>query len=473
MDKYSGLFGIVAILGGVYFASNNRGSINWRLVLSGLSLQIFLAVFILQTPWGKGLFQFLGQAVERLLNFADLGVAFVLGPLANSEVMVEVFGASGAFVFAFKLIPAIIFVAALSSIAYHFGIMQKVVRAIALIIYRVMGASGAEATSNVGSVLIGPIEAQLLIRPFLSKATQSELLAIMTGSLACIAGAVLVVYVNMGIAAEFLIAASVMAIPGALVIAKLLYPEVEDSITKGDVKVAVERKSINALDALSEGAVDGLKVGAAACAVIIAMLSVIAALDYGVGHLGLFLAELFYDSADDATLLGLDLNSLTLGKLLGTLFSVFAIAMGVSLNDSAAVGELLGIKLVANELVSYSILGPMIAEDVLEQKSVVIATFALCGFANLGSTALLIGGISRLVPERKHDLARLGLRAMVCGTLASYMSASIAGILFSSPAATEDQSLIVPFMIMIAALVLIVGLRCREKALMNRATKTS
>ena len=242
MDQFIGLIGIAVIFGAVYGMSNNRKRINWRLVICGLSLQIIFAVFILQTPWGQALFELLGRGVERLLSFANHGASFVLGPLNDSEKMVELFGASGGFIFVFKLIPTLIFVSALSAVAYHVGLMQRVVQFIAMVIYRVMGASGSEATSNAASVLIGMLEAQLLIKPFLSRATQSELVAILAGSMACISGGIMAVYIQMGIAAEFMMAASVMAIPGALVISKIMYPEVEESTTIGGIKTQHREK---------------------------------------------------------------------------------------------------------------------------------------------------------------------------------------------------------------------------------------
>ena len=351
--------------------------------------------------------------------------------------------------------PSLIFVSALSAFAYHVGLMQKIVEFIALVIYRVMGASGSEATSNAASVLIGMLEAQLLIKPFLSRATQSELIAILAGSMACISGGIMAVYIQMGVAAEFMMAASVMAIPGALVISKIMYPEVEESMTKGGIKLSIEKKSVNVLDAISTGALDGLKVGVAASAVLIAVLAIVAMIDFGIGKLGLLLVDTFYSSADNAMVLGMNLNNLTLSSVLGAIFFYPAVIMGVPIQDAAAVGGLMGTKMVANEFVAYSQMIPMIDEVGLQPKSILIATFALCGFANFGSIAILIGGVGGMVPDRKHDLAKLGMRAMICGTLASYLSASIAGIMHVEVSADSGSSLFGPVLIMLTAFLVI------------------
>lgn len=462
MDQFTGFIGIAVIFGAVYALSNNRKRINWRLVICGFSLQIILAVFILQTPWGHALFELLGQGVERLLSFANHGASFVLGPLNDSKRMTELFGAPGAFIFVFKLIPTLIFVSALSAIAYHVGLMQRVVQFIALVIYRVMGASGSEATSNAASVLIGMLEAQLLIKPFLSRATQSELTAILAGSMACISGGIMAVYIQMGIAAEFMMAASIMAIPGALVISKMMYPEVEESTTMGRIALNIEKKSVNVLDAVSTGAIEGLKVGVAATAVLIAVLALVEFLNYGIGKLGLLLATTIFPLGESAVILNMDLNQLSLGSVLGALFYYPAAIMGVPLQDAATVGGLMGTKLVVNEFVAYSQLAPMLDSGTLDAKSVLIATFSLCGFANFGSVAILIGGVGGMAPDRRHDLARLGLRAMLCGTLASYLSASIAGILYVESTAVSNHGLIGPAVTISVAAAIIVYYNRRQ-----------
>jgi CNT family concentrative nucleoside transporter len=457
MSQFTGLIGIFAIFVTAFLLSNNPRLVNWRLVICGLSLQMILAMFILRTPWGQVLFQFLGRAVEKVLSFANDGAMFVLGPLADTALMTEVFGPAGTFIFAFKLVPTLIFVASLAAFLYHIGVMQRIVTAISWVIYRVMGASGSEATSNSASVLIGQVEAQILIKPYMPTVTQSELLAIMAGSMACISGAIMAVYIQMGVSASYLMAASIMAIPGALVISKIVYPETEESVTRGEIKLEVEKTSVNAIDALAHGAGEGLKVGAIVCAMLIAAIAIISMLDYMLGKLGLLLVSTFFDSAKDVVVLNIDLNRLSMGGILGGLFHYAALIMGVPAQDATAVGGFMGTKIVINEFVAYSQMAPLIEGDMLDPKSVVIATFALCGFANFSSVAMLIGGLGELAPDRKHDLAKLGIRAMVCGTLASYLSASIAGILYTDPAVAATQSMTAPVIIILIGSLIILG----------------
>jgi len=459
MEQFIGLIGILTIFVLCLVMSNNRKAIDWHLVNCGISAQIIVAVFILRTPWGQGIFELLGHWVETLIGFVDYGTSFVLGPLNDTEKMVALFGPSGGFIFVFKLIPTLIFVSSLSAVAYHLGIMQAVVKSIARIVYRLMRASGIEATSNAASVFVGMLEAQLLIKPFLLKATQSELLAIMTGSMACISGAIMAVYIQMGVAAEFMMAASVMAIPGALVIAKIVYPEVEQSNTKSGIELEMEKKAVNLLDAVSTGAVEGLKVGAAASAVLIAMLALIAGIDYCVGKLGLLIADVFLGTEDSTFVFNADLKNLRLSDLLGAIFFIPAILMGVPIEDAATVGGLMGTKLVLNEFVAYSQLAPLIEAGTLLKKSEIIATFALCGFANFGSVAILIGGIGGMVPSRRSDLAKVGIRAMICGTFASYISASIVGVMYKSGSTNMAGDI----SIILVALAIIVFYNRRQK----------
>jgi CNT family concentrative nucleoside transporter len=463
MAQYTGFIGIFAIFALAFLCSNNRSAINLRLVICGLSLQLILAMFILRTPWGQGLFSFLGRAVEKLLSFAADGAAFVLGPLANSEMMTSVFGPAGGFIFAFKLVPALIFVASLASFAYHIGIMQRIVSAISWIIYRVMGASGSETTSNAASVFIGQVEAQILIKPYMPTLTQSEMLAVMAGSMACISGAIMAVYIQMGVSASYLMAASIMAIPGALVISKIFYPETEQSVTRGAIKLEVEKTSVNVIDAMAHGAGEGLKVGAIVCAMLIAAVAIIGLLDYMLGKVGVMLVATFFDSAKDVVVLNIDLNNLTLGGILGGVFRYAALVMGVPLQDATVVGGLMGTKMVINEFVAYSQMTPLIEGQLLDPKSIIIATFALCGFANFSSVAMLIGGLGELAPDRKHDLARLGLRAMFCGTLASYLSATIAGIIYTDPSSVGEQSLFTPLLIILVASLIILAFNIANK----------
>jgi CNT family concentrative nucleoside transporter len=457
MSQFTGFIGIIVIFVTAFSLSNNPRLVNWRLVICGLSLQMILAMFILRTPWGQVLFQFLGRAVEKLLSFANDGAMFVLGPLADKELMTEIFGPAGSFIFAFSLVPTLIFVAALAAFAYHIGLMQRIVNLISWLIYRIMGASGSEATSNAASVLIGQVEAQILIKPYMPTVTQSELLAIMAGSMACISGAIMAVYIQMGVSASYMMAASIMAIPGALVIAKIMYPETEESVTRGEIKLEVEKTSVNAIDAVAHGAGDGLKIGAIVCAMLIAAIAIISLLDYLLANLGWLLVDTFFNSAEEVVIFHIDLNNLSLGGILGGLFHYVALAMGVPLQDATTVGGFMGTKIVINEFVAYTQMVSQLDAGALEPKSVVIATFALCGFANFSSVAMLIGGLGELAPDRKHDLAKLGIRAMICGTLASYLSASIAGILFTDPAATASQSMATPMIIILLGTLIILG----------------
>lgn len=457
MAQFTGLIGIFLIFGLAFMLSNNPRAVNWRLVICGLSLQMILAMFILRTPWGQGLFEFLGHAVEKVLSFANAGAVFVLGPLADSEIMGSIFGPAGSFIFAFKLVPTLIFIASLAALAYHLGLMQKIVNAFSWSIYRIMGASGSEATSNAASVLVGQVEAQILIKPYMPTVTNSELLAIMAGSMACISGAIMVVYIQMGVSASYMMAASVMAIPGALVISKIVYPETEVSLTRGEIQVEVEQTSVNSIDAMAKGAADGLNIGVIICGLLIAAMAAITLIDYILGKVGLLLVSTFFDSAKDVVLLHIHLNDLSLGGILGGLFRYAALAMGVPAQDATVVGGLMGTKMVINEFVAYSQMTALTGSEVLSPKSNIIATFALCGFANFMSVAMLIGGLGELAPERKQDLARLGIRAMIVGTMASYLSASIAGILFSDVAAAPSNSLLLPFFVIVLGIVVILS----------------
>ena len=423
MGRFTGLLGIVLILGIAFLMSNNRKKINYRVVLSGLGIQLLLALFILKLPLGKELFGWLGAKVTTLLGMADAGAAFVFGPLVNSPLLSHVFGTANNLIFFFKIIPTIIFVAVLVSIAYHLGIMQRVVKFFAVIMYRLMGVSGSEALSNVSSAFVGQVEAQILIKPYLKGMTMSELLASMTGSMACIAGGVMAVYISLGVPAEYLIAASIMAAPGALVISKIVWPETEESETKGKVTLEVKKSTYNLLDAISHGASDGLRVGLNVTAMLIGFIALIAMVDWMLGGLGHMLAGWGLSLA----FLGIDLNHLDLNQILGSLFSVFARAMGVPGPETHAAGALMGTKMVVNEFVAYMDLSKIRAS--LDPRTMVIVSFALCGFANFSSIAIQVGGIGQLEPSRRTDLAKLGFKALICGTLASYLSATIAGLL--------------------------------------------
>lgn len=413
MQNLTGLLGIVLILGVAYLLSNNKKAINFRTVGVGIGLQFLLALFILKTSTGKAIFGTLGAWVTRVIDFANAGGEFVFGPLANIEAVNNALGGGG-FIFFFKIIPTIIFVAVLVNIFYHFGIIQFVIKWLAKGMKWLMQVSGAEALSNIASTFVGQVEAQIMIKPYLKGMTKSELMSSMAGSYACIAGGVMATYIQFGVKAEYLIAASIMAAPGALAIAKLMYPETEQSETKGEVTLKVKKESTNVIDAISAGCSDGLKVGLNVLAMLIGFLALIALLNFGLGKIGALI------NAPD----------LSIDLILGYMFSGFAWAMGVPSHEILQAGSLMGTKLAANEFVAYMHLKEFIDAGSLDPKTIAIVSFALCGFANLGSLGIQIGGISALEPSRRKDLTQVAVRALIAGTLASYMSATFAGLLY-------------------------------------------
>ena len=414
MERFTGLIGIALILGLAFALSNNRQAINYRLVGTGLALQFGLAVFILKTSVGQHIFQFLGAAITKVLDFSKEGAAFVFGPMVNSAVLSKAFGPTNTFIFFFTIIPTIIFVAVLVSMAYHLGIMQRIVSVVARGVHWLMGVSGAEAVSNVASTFVGQVEAQIMIKPYLPGMTMSELLASMTGSMACIAGGVLAVYIALGVPAPYLLAASLMAAPGGLVISKIVWPETEVSETQGTVKLEVKKQDANLVDAISHGASDGLKVGLNVIAMLIGFIALIGLVNYLLSKLGMLIG----------------VPALSMKYILGYLFAGFAWAMGVPSKDITTVGGLMGTKMVLNEFVAYLDLTALQkTTSALSPKALLISSFALCGFANFSSIAIQVGGIGELAPSRRSDLAKLGFKALICGTLASYLSATLAGIL--------------------------------------------
>lgn len=430
MGKYVGLLGIAAILGTAYALSNNRKAINWRLVVSGLALQLVMAVFVLKVPFGQELFRNIGDFITEILHFSDKGAGFVFGPLVTKpDEMVNLFGAGANYIFAFRVVPTIILVSSLVSISYYLGIMQKLVQIVAKFVSITMGASGSEALSNAASVFVGQVEAQLLIKPYVPTMTMSELLASMTGSMACVAGGVLAVYIGLGIKASYLLTASIMAAPGGLVIAKIVWPETEESKTKGKVEVEVKKTNANLVDAAAHGASDGLRIGMNVVAMLIAFIALIAMTDAALGWVGAkaFQAGLRADGV------GLDLAHLKLQDIFGLFFAPIAWLLGVPWQDAHIVGRLMGEKLVINEFVAYTDMSNMLKHltpgPSISAHAETIATFALCGFANFSSIAIQVGGIGEIAPSRRQDLARLGFRALTCGTMASYLSATLAGLL--------------------------------------------
>ena len=411
MERFTGLLGIVLILGVSFLMSNNRKAINYRTVGVGLLMQVLLAVFILKTEVGQNLFQWLGDSINTLLGQADKGAQFVFGSLVNRDLMIKAFGPGNDYIFFFKVVPTIIFVAVLVNMFYHLGILQRVVSFMGKGVHWLMGVSGAEALSNVASTFVGQVEAQIMIKPYLKNMTNSELMASMTGSFACIAGGVMAVYISLGVPAAYLLAASLMAAPGALVISKIMFPETEKSETEGEVKLELSKTHANLVDAIAAGASEGVKVGLNVIAMLIGFIALIALVDLGLGHIGAWV----------------NYPELSMNTILGKVFSVFAFAMGVPAQDIEVAGALMGKKMVVNEFVAY--LDMVHLKATLDPKTIAITSFALCGFANFSSVAIQIGGIGELAPTRRSDLAKLGFKALIAGTLASYLSATLAGLL--------------------------------------------
>jgi len=419
MQRFQGLIGIALIFGIAFLFSNNRSRINYRVVFSGLLLQVMIAILVLKVPPVTKIFQFLGHGMEKIEQFAFKGASFVYDGIAIVKPGGNIGGyASGGFVFAFNVTATIILVCALVAVFYHYGIMQRLVAAIAKAMNFVMRVSGAEALSNVASAFVGQIEAQVMIQPYLPGMTKSELLASMSGSLACIAGGIMIVYANMGAQAGLdlapkLIIASLMAAPGALVISKIVWPETEESQTMGKVKLQVKSQYTNVIDAISHGAGEGFKIAMNVIAMLIGFIAIIALLDYSLMKIG----HLFNPHFD-----------LSLNWIFGKIFYPFAWSMGVPAIDVDNAATLLGQKLTINEFVAFKNLTSK-AVPVVSEKGLLIVSIAICGFANFSSVGMQIGGIGAIAPGRRADLARLGLRALLCGTLASYLSATIAGIL--------------------------------------------
>lgn len=418
MERFSGLIGIALILGLAYLASNNRKAINKRLVISGLLLQTTIALLVMKVPPITAFFQWLGKGMEKIEHYSRQGASFVYGGIIAQQPdgsMGNYMG--GGFVFAFNITATIILVCVLVAILYHIGFMQRVVAIIAKGMNFIMRVSGAEALSNVASAFVGQVEAQVMIRPYLKGMTKSELLASMSGSLACIAGGILIVYVNMGAAAGMdlapkLITASLMAAPGALVISKIVFPETEKSETMGTVKLEVKSNYTNVIDAIGHGAGDGFKIAMNVIAMLIGFIALIALIDGILGWAGHLFNPDFH---------------LSLNWIFGKIFTPFTWAMGVPAEDVTNVATLLGQKLTVNEFVAFKSLTDK-AVPVVTEKGLLITSFAICGFANFSSVGMQIGGIGELAPTRRADLAQLGLKALFCGTMASYLNATIAGI---------------------------------------------
>ncbi|MDD3437113.1 MAG: nucleoside transporter C-terminal domain-containing protein [Candidatus Gastranaerophilales bacterium] len=423
MDRFFGIFGIIFILLVAFLMSNNKRAINLKTIGMGFLLQILLAVFILKTPLGQIIFGGIGLFIQKILDFANQGASFLFGPLNNAIKLNELFG-PGSIVFAIQLMSALILIAVIVNILYYYRIMQRVVAVLGKAMYKLMDVSGAEALSNVASSFVGQVMAQFMIKPYLPNLTRSEILASMTGSMACISGGVMALYVGMGIPAQYLLAASIMAAPGALVISKIVYPEDGQPQTKNEVKISKRRTHVNVIDSIARGATDGLNVSLKVIGVLLGFVALIAMLDWFLCKFGIFLHNAIHLNL---AFVGLDINHLSMKAIVGKFFAIFAYLMGAPLKDASTVGSLLGTKFILNEMLGYVDL--ISIKNVISDKSFIIASFALCGFANLSSIAIQIGGIGEIAPNQRKNLSRLGVRALICGTLASYMSACIAGIL--------------------------------------------
>ncbi|MCB9091903.1 MAG: NupC/NupG family nucleoside CNT transporter [Halobacteriovoraceae bacterium] len=403
MDRLISFIGLLFFVGVAYLLSTDRKKVVWRTVISGVILQFVFAILILKTSFGLAAFDKAKDFFNAILGFTDQGSKFLFGSLHSMEN----FG----MIFAIMVLPTIIFMSSLMSILYHMGIMQKIVEWMALLMMKVMGTSGAESLSAAANIFVGQTEAPLVVRPYVDDMTNSELMALMTGGMATVAGGVLAAYVGFGIDAGHLLSASVMSAPAALVCAKLLVPETQVSNTAGEVKIQFEKNSVNLIDAAANGAGEGLKLALNVGAMLLAFIALIAMIN---GILSWF-GGLF------------GFSELSFELIMGYVFAPVSFMMGVPWDDCFNVGVLLAKKLVVNEFVAYLDLKDM--RGILSDRAVVISTYALCGFANFSSIAIQIGGIGTLAPKRRQDLSRLGIRSLIGGTLACLMTACIAGIL--------------------------------------------
>ena len=412
------LIGLFGILGLAYALSTNRKAISLRVVGWGLGLQVLFALIVLKTSIGQSVFTVLGDKMRQLLEFSIVGSGFVFGALGDgavwSRVMTGALGEEGArygVVFAFQILPTIIFIAALFAILYFVGVMQFIVRLFAVVMNKVMGASGAESLNVAASIFMGQTEAPLTIRPFLARMTQSELMTVMTSGMAHISGGIMAAYIAFGIDAKHLLTAVIMTAPGTLMMAKMFVPETETPETRGTVKLEVVNEDVNIIDAAGRGTAEGLHLALNVGAMLISFVALIALVNAILGAAGGWVG----------------LQGFSLQTIFGWAFAPVAWSLGVPWKDAATIGNLLGTRMVLNEFIAFAQLGGM--KDVLDPRSFTIATFALCGFANFASIGMQIGGIGALAPSRRGDLARLGLRAMLAGTLANFLTAIIVGFL--------------------------------------------
>ena len=410
--KFVSFLGLIAMIAFAWLCSLNRKKFPWRTVMWGIGLQFIFGWLILKTTGGNLFFDWAQRGVTKLISFADEGAAMVFGPLANGKLLTEKWGPGNSFIFVITVTATIILVSALSSFLYHYGILQKVVRGVAWVMQRVMRTSGSESLAAAANIFMGQTEAPLVIKPYLPRMTQSEILALMIGGMATIAGGVLAAYVSFGIPAGHLLTASVMSAPAALLIAKVMLPETETSETAAGATAKIPRETSNGIDALCVGAGDGMKLAINVMAMLIAFVAIVALANYLFG-----LPQKYLGVA----------KPITFQTVFGWINFPFAWLMGVPAKDCQLIGEILGERIVLNEFIGYLSLSK--AQTALDPRSYTLATYALCGFANFSSIAIQVGGIGSLVPSRRGDLARLGLRAMIGGILASYLTATIAGIL--------------------------------------------
>jgi CNT family concentrative nucleoside transporter len=414
-----GFFGLAVLISIAFTFSSNRNKVDWRLVASGIGLQLFFAILVILVPGGREFFEVLSRIFVTIIGFAMDGSSFIFGSLADPSNL--------GFIFAFQVLPTIIFFASLMAVLYHLGLMQKIVQAMAWVMLKIMRISGSESLSVAANVFVGQTEAPLVVRPYISRMTESELFTMMVGGMATIAGGVLAAYITMlGGAdeaarifyAKHLLSASIMAAPATIVIAKLLKPETEESVTRGKVTLHVEKTATNVIEAAANGAADGVKLALNVGGMLLAFVALIALVNYPLGWIG--------------EITGLEAiagQPLSLSMILGYFLSPLAWVIGIPWQDAVTVGGLIGEKAVTNEFVAYAHLNEI--QHTLTPKALLISTYALCGFANFSSIAIQIGGIGGLAPERRSDLARLGLTAVLGGTLATMMTATIAGVLTS------------------------------------------
>ena len=418
VSRLQPLIGLVGILALAYLLSTNRRAISLRIVGWGLGLQVLFALIVLKTEIGIRAFQWLGAKIQDLLHYSVEGSRFVFGPLGDvavwSRVMNNTLGAEGgqyAVIFAFQILPTIIFIAALFAILYFLGVMQVIVRMFAVVMNKVMGASGAESLNVAASIFMGQTEAPLTIRPFLARMTQSELMTVMTSGMAHISGGIMAAYIAFGIEARHLLTAVIMTAPGTLMMAKMFVPETETPETRGTVRLQIETTDVNVIDAAGRGTAEGLHLAMNVGAMLISFVAMIFLLNGILGAIGN----------------AIGVPGLSMQLIFGWVFAPVAWSLGVPWRDAAAVGNLLGTRMVLNEFIAFAQLGGL--KESLDPRSFTIATFALCGFANFASIGMQIGGIGALAPARRSDLARLGLRAMLAGTLANFVTAIIVGFL--------------------------------------------